>query len=299
MVRLALASSSALVVMEEQYQHSAALAGKVVIVTGAGMSSPEGEDVHGIGSATVLALTQGGATVWAMDLDEARAQRTAQAVAQAGCTGKCYPCQCNVTNTDDVKQAFALCASRYGRIDGLVNVVGITLPGGILEVTPEQWRNVMDTNVTSSFLCIKHALPHMLEKGCGSIVNVGSLSGVRSLRPEVAYATSKGAVNSLTMSVALEFAGRGVRCNAVLPGLIRTPLVTAMVKKRKAASGQALRDEELASALAARDASSPTGRMGEPKDCAAVIAFLVSDASAYVNGAEIPVDGGLSMKAAV
>lgn len=278
---------------------AASLEGKVIVVTGAGMSCAEGDKTHGIGSATALALVRAGASVWAIDRERLRAERTVEAAAEEGHSNKCHACPCNVTESNDVLHALEECAARLGRIDGLVNVVGVTQPGGILEVTTEQWRRTMDVNVTSMFLCIKHALPHMLERGCGSIVNVGSVSGVRAVRPEVAYAASKGAVNSLTMSVAMEFADRGIRCNAVLPGLIKTPLVSAMLRQKAASSGQTLGEQELASALAARDAASPTGRMGEPGHCASLIAFLMSDASAYVNGTEIPVDGGLCMRAAV
>jgi len=193
----------------------------------------------------------------------------------------------------------AACVAALGGVDGLVNSVGIAQPGGVLEVSPEQWHRTMETNVTAAFLCIRQVIPHMLQRGRGSIVNVGSLSGVRALRPEVAYAASKGALSSLSMSVALEFADRGIRCNTVLPGLIDTPLVSAMLRQQAAVRGADLAEGQLAAALAARDRASPTGRMGRAWDCASLVAFLLSDASAYVSAAEIPVDGGLSKRAAL
>lgn len=262
---------------------------KVVIVTGAGMIS---EQQHGIGSSIALALAESGAVVWACDRDPARLAATEAAVrTTAGLTLHTHVV--DVTDEAGTQAMAAACAGRCGRVDGLVNVVGITMPHGLLETTAAQWRTAMEVNATSQFLCAKAAMPHMLRGGGGSVVNVSSVSGLRALRAEPAYTASKGAVNSLTMSIALEFAGRGVRCNALAPGLIRTPLVEVMIRSQSAGE---VSPEALAAALAARDASSPTGAMGRPVDCAALAVFLISDAARYINATLIPVDGGLSMR---
>lgn len=262
---------------------------KVVIVTGAGMIS---ERQHGIGSSIALALAENGAVVWACDRDPVRLAATAAAVGTA--TGqKLNTHVVDVTDEAGTQAMAAACASRCGRVDGLVNVVGVTMPYGLLETTAAQWRTAMEVNATSQFLCARACMPHMLRAGGGSVVNVSSVSGLRALRAEPAYAASKGAVNSLTTSIALEFAGRGVRCNALAPGLIRTPLVEAMIRSQSAGE---VSPEALAAALATRDASSPTGAMGRPVDCAALAVFLISDAARYVNATLIPVDGGLSMR---
>lgn len=150
------------------------------------------------------------------------------------------------------------------------------------------------------FLCAKAVVPYMLRANSGSIVNVSSVSGLRALRPEPAYAASKAAVNALTWSIALEFASKGVRCNAVAPGLIHTPLVTGMIEQQAAAHGAThLSPAALQEGLAKRDAASPTGAMGQPADVAALVVWLISDAAKYVNGSLVPVDGGLSMKGAL
>jgi len=144
----------------------------------------------------------------------------------------------------------------------------------------------MRINVTSMFLTCQAVLPLFLEQGGGVIVNVSSLSAVKAARPELAYATSKGAVNALTINIAMEFAGRNIRCNALVPGLISTPMVADTMKDIYGDGGI----EEM---VAARDALSPTGRMGEAWDVAAAAVFLASDEARYINGMLLHVDGGL------
>lgn len=262
--------------------------GKTVIVTGAGMVD---SSQHGIGSAVALALANAGARVFAIDRDEQRAQRT------ASLSSNITAFACDATNFAETQSMAKACAAQHGGIDGLVNSVGITQPRGLLELSEAQWRTTMDVNVLSMVLCCKAVIPYMLQRGSGSIVNVSSLSGCRAIRPEPAYSASKGAVNALSFAIALEFAARGIRTNAIAPGLIRTPLVVSMTKRQL--GDDACDAAAIAAALAKRDAASPTGRMGTPPDVAALAVWLVSDASKYVNAAQIPVDGGLAMRGAL
>jgi NAD(P)-dependent dehydrogenase (short-subunit alcohol dehydrogenase family) len=145
---------------------------------------------------------------------------------------------------------------------------------------------MLAVNLTSAYLTCRHTLPHMLAAGRGVIVNVSSLAGIRDtgyVYP--AYSAAKAGINQLTVSIALTYADRGIRANAVLPGLIDTPLVRAEITDDPAA-------------LAARHARSPTGRMGTPQDVANAAVFLASDRAAYINGVCLPVDGGLAARSA-
>jgi NAD(P)-dependent dehydrogenase (short-subunit alcohol dehydrogenase family) len=180
------------------------------------------------------------------------------------------------------------CIERYGRIDVLHNNVGITALGGPVELAEEVWERVMRINVTAMFLTCKHTIPHFLGQGGGVIVNISSLSAVKAVRPELAYAASKGAVNSLTINIAMQYADRNIRCNAILPGLINTPLVEKGLKDHYGGDREAL--------MAARDALSPTGKMGEAWDVAHAAVFLASDEARYINGVLLEVDAGLQYR---
>jgi NAD(P)-dependent dehydrogenase (short-subunit alcohol dehydrogenase family) len=154
----------------------------------------------------------------------------------------------------------------------------------VLELDLEAWDAAVRLNLTSAYLTARHVLPRMLEKGRGCIVNVSSTASIRDTGYTYpAYNATKAGVNQLTVSLALTYAANGIRSNAVLPGLIDTPLVSQQITTD-------------ANALAARHAASPTGRMGSPWDVANASVFLASDAAAYVNGVCLPVDGGLAAR---
>jgi NAD(P)-dependent dehydrogenase (short-subunit alcohol dehydrogenase family) len=181
------------------------------------------------------------------------------------------------------------CRARYGRIDILHNNVGIGGLGSPVDTPEELWERVMRVNVTSMFLTCKHALPVMLDQGGGAIVNVSSLSATKAIRPEVAYATSKGAVNAFTINVAMSYADRGIRCNAILPGLMDTPMA---VDTRARTWGQTR-----AEVAAMRDAKVPLRRkMGTAWDVANAALFLASDETDFITGVSLPVDGGSSLR---
>ncbi len=256
------------------------MAEKVVIVTGAGSIGPG----WGNGKASAVLYAREGARVFCVDRNDDAAGETAAIIEGEG--GQANAWRADVTDGTAVEAMVQGCLDTYGRIDVLHNNVGIGGRGDAVETTEADWHRVMDVNVTSMFLTIKHAVPVFLRQGGGAIVNVSSLSAVKALRPEIAYAASKGAVNSLTVNVAMAYADRNIRCNAVLPGLMDTPLVR-----------HAFRDDADPDAMERviqdRHALSPTGRMGEAWDVARAALYLASDEAAYVNGVLLDVDAGL------
>jgi len=176
-------------------------------------------------------------------------------------------------------------AKRHGRIDVLHNNVGLTAMGGAIEESEESWQYIIDTNVTGAFLTCKHTLPHMLARGKGAIVNVSSIAAIRYAYPYASYQASKAALNQLTQSVAIQYARQGIRANAIMPGMMDTPLIYQQI------SGQY---ESVDAMRAARAAKAPMGRQGTGWDIANAALFLASDASGYITGVCLPVDGGLT-----
>jgi NAD(P)-dependent dehydrogenase (short-subunit alcohol dehydrogenase family) len=179
------------------------------------------------------------------------------------------------------------CVQKLGRLDILHNNVGIGQWGGVVETDQATWDKVMMVNVKSVFLTCKYAIPQMKKQGGGAIVNIASIGGIRFTLPNCAYAASKAAVIALTRDVALEHAKAGIRCNVILPGLMKTP--QAEFYNKDAWAGGDI--EEM---WRRRDAMSPTGRQGEGWDTAYAALYLVSDEAKYVNGTTLRVDGGLS-----
>ncbi|MFP6696984.1 MAG: SDR family oxidoreductase [Alphaproteobacteria bacterium] len=256
------------------------LADKVALVCGAGSIGPG----LGNGKATAAAFAREGAKVFAVDLNLEAAAETAGIITDEGFEATAHGA--DVSDPDAVGAMVAACLAAFGRIDILHNNVGIASLGGPLETNLQQWERVMRINVTSQFLTCQAVLPLFLEQGGGVIVNVSSLSAVKAARPELAYATSKGAVNALTINIAMEFADRNIRCNALVPGLINTPMVADAMKDNYGDGG-------LKAMVAARDALSPTGQMGEAWDVANAAVFLASDEARYINGMLLHIDGGL------
>ena len=259
------------------------LQGKIAIVTGAGSVGPG----WGNGKATAVLFAREGAHVVAIDLKREAVEETVGIIKGEGNRGEAHVA--DVTQASDVERVVSACIATHGRIDILHNNVGIVELGGGAGASEESWDRVVDVNLTSMFLTCKAVLPHMERQGKGAIVNISSVSGIRWLGvPYVSYAATKAGILGLTQSIAMEYAKKGVRANAILPGLMNTPMI---VKPLSTAYGGSF--EKM---LEARSAQCPTGKMGDAWDVAYAALYLASDEAKYVTGAQLVVDGGLSCK---
>jgi NAD(P)-dependent dehydrogenase (short-subunit alcohol dehydrogenase family) len=262
------------------------LRGKVALVVGAGSIGPG----WGNGKAAAVLFARQGAQVLAADINGGAADETCAIIRGEG--GMAEPHVVDATRAEQVDEMVAACVKRFGRIDVLQNNVGVVSLGGPVELEEAEWDRVHAVNVKSVYLACKFALPHMERQSAGAIVNVSSVAAIRWTGiPYLSYSTSKAAINQLTQAVALEYAAKGIRCNAVLPGLMNTPMITAGLPD--AYSGGNI--EEM---IAIRNAQCPTGRMGDAWDVAHASLFLASDEARYVTGHVLVVDGGISCRIA-
>ena len=261
------------------------MADKVVLVTGAGSSGPG----WGNGKAAATLYAREGAAVFAVDRRIEAAEETAALIADEG--GQCRSHAADVSRSDEVAAMVAACLAIYGRLDVLHNNVGIAEIGGPVEASEESWDRVIAVNQTSVFLTCKHALPHMVAQGRGAIVNISSVAAIRWVGfPYAAYTASKAAVVALTQNVAIQYAAHGIRANCILPGLMDTPMIREPLV---AAYGG-----DLDTMIETRHRQTPTGRMGEGWDTAYAALFLASDEARYITGAQLVVDGGLTLRCA-
>ncbi len=257
---------------------------RVVMVFGAG-SVGEG---WGNGKATSVAYAREGASVIAVDRELSAAEATASIVAELG--GRCTALAADVTDSASVKAVVDEVLGREGRIDVLHNNVGTTIMGGPVELTEAQWDIVLDVNLKSAFLTCKHVLPAMIRQGKGVIINISSMAAIRySGYPYAAYYAAKAGVNQFTVGLAIQYAKQGIRANAIMPGLMNTPLIYQQI------SGQYA---DAAAMAKARDDACPMGRMGTGWDIAKAAVFLASDEASYITGVCLPVDGGITCKVA-
>ncbi|HYG42868.1 MAG TPA: SDR family NAD(P)-dependent oxidoreductase [Bordetella sp.] len=251
---------------------------KVAIVFGAGSSGPG----WGNGKAAAALYAREGARVYAVDRDEAAAQETRRVILEEG--GRCTALVADVTLSGQIAQAVQAVLRAEGRIDVLHNNVGITEMGDPVEASEESWHRVIDTNLTGVFLTCKHVLPSMVQQGHGSIVNISSLASIQvNTYPYTSYYAAKAGLNHLTRAMAVRYAPDGIRVNAVLPGVIDTPLIYRQIV------GQFDDIEEM---RRRRNAASPMGHMGDAWDVAHAALFLASDDAKYITGVCLPVDGG-------
>lgn len=253
---------------------------KIVLLFGAGSSG----DGWGNGKATAALFAQEGARVVGVDLSLPAVEETRARVAEMG--HEMDALCADVTQAAQVEAAVAYTLERHGRIDVLHNNVGVTRMGDPIELTEEDWQFSLDTNLTGVFLTCKHVLPVMKAQRSGAIVNISSLASIQINRmPYFGYYASKAGLNHFTRALAVNYAPFGIRANAVLPGVIDTPLIYKQISTEY---------ETVEDMIKARNAASPMGRMGDAWDVAYASLFLASDEAKYVTGVCIPVDGGKS-----
>jgi len=256
------------------------LKGKVAIVTGAGSIGPG----IGNGKATAIVFAREGAKVMAVDCNLQAAQETKRLIDAEG--GHCFVFEADVSRSDDCRNMVEKCIEIFGRVDILHNNVGLSARGGPVETSEEDWDRIMAVNVKSMFLTCKYVLPYMEKQGSGCIINISSGASIRvQWSPLLAYAVSKAGVNALTREIAIQYAAKGIRVNAILPGLIKTPRLEYYHK--------AFWGGDVEEMWKQRDAMCPTGKQGEPWDIAYAALFLASDEAKYITGVALPVDGGL------
>lgn len=260
------------------------LEGKVALVAGCGSSGPG----WGNGKAIAVLFAQEGGKLYGCDIKLAAAEETNAIIRGEG--NECEVMQVDVSRSEGVRALVEACIERYGRIDVLVNNVGIVEVGGPVEYPEEKWRRALDVNITSMFLACKYVLPHMERQGGGSIVNIGSIAGIRYTGvPYISYYTTKAAVLGFSRGVALQYAAKNIRSNVIMPGLMKTPFV---VEPLKGVYGQG----SVEKMMETRDKQCPMGHMGDAWDVARAALYLASDEARYVTAAEFVVDGGITAK---
>jgi len=244
------------------------LAGKVAMVTGA---------AQGIGKAVALLLARNGADIIVADINLEKAEETAKEIQALG--RKALAAKVDVGNLDDVIRVVQTVLEQFSQIDILVNNAGINRDKLILRMTEEDWDVVLKINLKGTFNCTKAVVRHMSKQRSGKIVNIASVVGEMGNAGQANYAASKAGVIGFTKTIAREFAQRGININAIAPGYIETPMTDVLAEKVK---------EQLRRLI-------PMERLGKPEDVAEAVLFLVSEASSYITGQVLNVNGGIYM----
>lgn len=247
------------------------LKNKVCVITGG---------TSGIGEATVHRFVEEGAKVVFCGRREDKGQEVLQAVKDAGYPGEARFFRCDVSIPEDVARLAQYTKDEFGNCEVLFTNAGIHRTGKIHEVTLEEWNSVMQVDLQGVFLCCHYLIPHMLEKNYGTIINMSSVSGLAGDYNMIAYNTAKGAITNLTRCLALDYADKGIRANAVCPGTIATEITDATFKADPASYAQFVN-------------AYPVHYIAKPVDVANLCVFLASRKADFINGANIPIDGGI------
>jgi NAD(P)-dependent dehydrogenase (short-subunit alcohol dehydrogenase family) len=250
------------------------LDGDVAVVTGAG---------RGLGREMATALAEAGADVAIADIDVESARESAEELAGDGTDTTAV--EVNVTSEESVEAMVETVTDELGPIDVLVNNAGVAGNEPAEEMSLDLWNKVIDVNLTGVFLCSKHVGKRMLDRGEGRIVNIASMSGfdVNVPQPQVGYNASKAGVRMITQSCAVEWADRGVRVNAIAPGYMRTELVDGVLEENPAMEEEWIEN-------------TPMGRLGQPHELGPLAVYLASDASSYMTGSTVLIDGGYTSR---
>ncbi|MFZ1415520.1 MAG: SDR family NAD(P)-dependent oxidoreductase [Defluviicoccus sp.] len=261
------------------------LKGKVALITGVGSVGPG----WGNGKAMAVLFAREGARVFGVDIEADAAAETGRLIAAEG--GVFQAMTADVSKDDAVAAAADACLRAHGRIDILVNNVGIAVVGGPKELDEATWDRVVGINLKSAYLTCRHVLPVMERQGSGAIVNNASIAALGWCGVNYGlYAATKGAMVSMTRALAVQFAPQGIRANCVLPGLMNTPLV------HKALTTVYGEEGDIETLIRTRDSQCPMGHMGDAWDTAYAALYLASDEARYVTGTELVVDGGMSVR---
>jgi len=247
------------------------LKNKKAVVTGAG---------SGIGQAIAVLLAQQGAEVYVIEISEEGSMETVSIIQKEGNIAHAY--SCDVSDHRKVRQTF----DGIGAFDILINNAGIAHVGTVEQTTEEDFDLIMEVNVKGTYNCLHAALPHLKHAGGGVIVNMTSIAALVGIPERFAYSASKGAVRSMTMSVAKDYLGENIRCNSISPARIHTPFVDGFVNKNYPGEQSKIL-EKLA-------LSQPIGRMGKAAEVAALALYLCADESAFITGCDYPIDGGFT-----
>jgi len=248
---------------------------KIALVTGAG---------SGIGKEIALLYAQQGAQVTVADIQEDAAAAVVAEISERNGLARSLPL--NIADEGQVRVAMQGVVEQYGRLDILVNNAGVSHVGNVLETSAEDWDRVMAVNARGVFLCSKYAVAQMLQQNPagGILVNIASVAGMIAVDRRFPYGASKGAVISMTRSIAIDFANQGIRANAICPGTVHTPFVEGFLERNFAENKDEVRQQ-----LHARQ---PIGRMGRPEEIAAAALYLASDEAALITGSTLVIDGG-------
>ena len=247
------------------------LEGKVTVITGGG---------SGIGEAICKKFTASGANVIIIDTNEIEGERVAQET-------NAYYLNCDISDPKSVQETFKKIESNHGFTEILINNAGIAHIGKITETSPEDFDKVMNVNVRGSYLCIKASIADMIKNNKGCILNMASVASNLGIPDRFAYSTSKGAVYTMTLSVARDFVDQGIRCNCICPARVHTPFVDNYLRENYPGN-----EEEMFKKL---EATQPIGRMAKPEEIASLAAYICSDEASFVTGSAFDIDGGFTL----
>tara|TARA_B100000579_G_C22846956_1_gene864954 strand:- start:2977 stop:3741 length:765 start_codon:yes stop_codon:yes gene_type:complete len=244
---------------------------KVTVITGGG---------SGIGEAICKKFTEKGANVIIIDTNETQGHRVAQET-------KAAYLKCDISDPESVQETFKKIENLHGFTEILINNAGIAHIGNITETSPEEFDKIMNVNVRGSYLCIKASIEAMIKNQKGCILNMASVASNLGIPDRFAYSTSKGAVYTMTLSVARDFIDKGIRCNCICPARVHTPFVDNYLKKNYPGN-----EKEMFAKL---EATQPIGRMAKPEEIAALAAYICSDEASFVTGSAFDIDGGFTL----
>jgi 2-keto-3-deoxy-L-fuconate dehydrogenase len=249
------------------------LTGQIAFITGAG---------SGIGQSMAVSFAQAGAKVAVIELNEVAGEETLKLIKDNGGAAQVF--KCNIADEAEVVAAVDAVKAEWGQIDILINNAGIAHVGTILDTSPEDLDRIYQVNVKGAYHCMRHILLEMKERKAGVVLNLASVASKVGIPDRFAYSMSKGAILTMTLSIARDFVNDGIRCNCICPGRVHTPFVDGFIKKNY--PGQ---EAEMFEKLSK---SQPIGRMGKPEEMAALALFLCSPEASFITGAAYDIDGG-------